>query len=163
MEQGLGRRTLALCRFCLGVAFLLFGQYKVATPAFAHGGLQKYLHGFIENSAYPFMIPILREWVLPHSVFFGYWVGMGELLIGLSLVLGACVGLASIFGFIYMMALAFSTGYQAGWPLWRYVGANLEHFCPALLFLIFLFAHAGRTWGLDSFLHKRYSAKKFLF
>ncbi|MFI5175398.1 MAG: DoxX family protein [Terriglobia bacterium] len=163
MEQGAGRKTLVLCRVILGSFFLLFGQYKVATPAFAHGGLQNYLHSFISDSAYPFFKPVLQNLVLPHATFFGYFVGVGELLIGLSLVLGAGVGLSSMFGFTYMMALAFSTGYRPDWPLWRYFGANLEHFCPALLFLIFLSSHGGRSWGLDSFLHKRYLSFKILF
>lgn len=163
MERGAERKTLVFCRIILGVFFLFFGQYKLATPAFAHGGLQQYLHSFINDSAYPFFKPVLQVIVLPHASFFGYFVGACETLIGLSLVLGACVGLSSIFGIIYMMALAFSTGYQPHWPLWKYFGANLEHFCPALLFLIFLSAHAGRTWGLDAFLHKRFSARKILF
>lgn len=163
MEQGSGRKTLALCRIILGVMFLLFGQYKLASPAFAHGGIQKYLQGYIEHSAYPFFRPVLQHWVMPHAVFFGYSVGALELLIGISLVLGAGVGLASMTGFVYMLALAFSSGYQADWPLWKYFGANLSHFCPALLFLIFLASHGGRSWGLDAFLHKRYSSKKILF
>jgi uncharacterized membrane protein YphA (DoxX/SURF4 family) len=163
MERGAERSTLVFSRVVLGSFFLLFGQYKVATPAFSHGGLQKYLHTFISDSAYPFFKPVLQNFVLPHATIFGYFVGLGELLIGLSLVMGAGVGLSSMFGFIYMMALAFSTGYQPGWPLWQYFGVNLEHFCPALLFLIFLSSHAGRLWGLDSFLHKRYSSYKILF
>lgn len=163
MERGLGRKTLALCRVILGVMFLLFAQYKLASPAFAHGGIQKYLQEFIDHSAYPFFKPVLQDWVLPHATFYGYIVGVLELLIGLSLIFGAAVGLASMAGFVYMMVLAFSSGYQADWPLWRYFGANLDHLCPALLFWIFLATHAGRNWGLDAFLHKRYSSKKILF
>ncbi|MDD5541735.1 MAG: DoxX family membrane protein [Acidobacteriia bacterium] len=163
MERGLGRRTLALCRVILGIIFLLFGEYKVVTPQFAHGGMQGWVQGFIDHSAYPFFKPVLQNFVMPHAVILGYFVGVAELMLGFSLVLGMFVGLSSIFGFIYMGLLALSTGYQADWPLWRYFGANLEHFCPALLFIIFRATHAGRTWGIDSFLARRYSSKKFLF
>lgn len=163
MERGLGRRTLAVCRVVLGMFFLFFAQYKLASPDFAHTGMQKYIQEFVDHSAYPFFKPLLQSVVLPHAVFWGYFVAWGELLLGISLVLGAAVGLGSICGFVYMMALAFATGYQAGWPFWRYFGANLDHFCPALLFLIFLATHAGRTGGLDSLLHKRYPKRKVFF
>lgn len=163
MERGLGRRTLALGRVVLGVCFLLFGQYKIATPQFAHGGMQMWVQGFVDHSAFPFFRPVLQNMVLPHATFLGYFVGVAELMLGCSLVLGMFVGLSSIFGFIYMGLLALSAGYQADWPLWRYFGANLDHFCPALLFLIFRAAHAGRTWGIDAFLAKRYPSKKFFF
>jgi uncharacterized membrane protein YphA (DoxX/SURF4 family) len=163
LEMGLGRRAIAFCRVVLGVFFLFFGQYKVATPQFAHGGMQVWVQGFIDHSTYPFFKPILQNVVLPHAVFLGYFVGVSELLLGVSLVLGLGVGLSSIGGFIYMMLLAFSTGYQSDWPLWRYFGANLDHFCPALLFLIFRATHAGRTWGIDPFLARRYPSRRFFF
>ena len=39
--------------------------------------------------------------------------------------------------------------------LWKYFGANLDHLCPALLFVVFFFARAGETWGLDGWLATR--------
>ena len=85
-------RTIAGVRIATSVFFLLFGEYKVAGPAFAHGGFQNYLHEYISSSAVSFYRPVLSGLVLPHAVFFGYAVGLLELLVGISLlnrVLGA--------------------------------------------------------------------------
>jgi hypothetical protein len=40
-------------------------------------------------------------------------------------------------------------------PTWRYFGAELDHLPLLFLFLIFLAANAGRTWGLDGVLDRR--------
>jgi hypothetical protein len=44
-------RTIAGVRIATSVFFLLFGEYKVAGPDFAHGDFQTYLQDFIANSA----------------------------------------------------------------------------------------------------------------
>src|ERR1700733_13949209 len=84
-------RTIALVRMATSVFFLLFGEYKVAGPGFAHGGFQTYLQDYIANSAVGFYRPVLTGLVLPHAVFFGYLVGVVELLIGISLLIGLWV------------------------------------------------------------------------
>jgi len=72
--------TIALIRIATSIFFLLFGQYKIFGPEFTHGGFQQYLQGFIQNGAVNFYKPVLANLVLPHAVFFGYLVGVGELL-----------------------------------------------------------------------------------
>src|SRR6266567_7124522 len=89
-------RTIAAVRIATSVFFLLFGEYKVAGPAFAHGGFQTYLQDYIAHTAVSFYRPVLSHVVLPHAVFFGYAVGVIELLVGISLLLGLWVRPASI-------------------------------------------------------------------
>src|SRR5579863_28977 len=84
-------RTIAGVRIATSVFFLLFGEYKVAGPGFAHGGFQNYLHDYITTSSVGFYRPLLSGVILPHAVFFGYAVGVIELLVGLSLLLGLWV------------------------------------------------------------------------
>src|ERR1700676_4908531 len=38
--------TLAGVRIATSIFFLLFGEYKIAGPGFAHGGFQTYLHDY---------------------------------------------------------------------------------------------------------------------
>ncbi len=135
--------------------FLLFGEYKVFRPWFAHeGGLQYWLNQF---TPFAFYQPFLSHVVAPHPVFWAYVVGLGELAIGLSLVSGLYVRAASVGGFIEMVNLFAATGMAPGphADLWKYFGANLEHICPALLFVIFFFSRAGESWGLDGWLRGR--------
>ena len=141
-------RILALCRIFTGFMFLLFGEYKLASPAFAHGVINRWL---TVANAFPFYRTFLSHWVLAHPVFWGYFVGAGEFAIGVSLMLGFWVRAASIGGLIEMLNLLAATGFSPGAhaQLWQYFGASLDHICPALLFVIFFFGRAGETWGLD--------------
>jgi thiosulfate dehydrogenase [quinone] large subunit len=144
-------KTIAAVRMATAIFFLLFGQYKVFGPGFAHGGFQQYLQGFIQSGAVSFFRLFLADLVLPHAVFFGYMVGAVELFIGLSLLLGLWVRPASVLGALYMLSLTLSTWWEPGHgvPVWRYFGAELDHLPLLFLFIIFFAADAGREWGLD--------------
>jgi len=94
---------------------------------------------------------VLANVVLPHAVFFGYVVGVVELLIGFSLLLGLWVRPCSVLGMLYMTNLVVATwwGPGHGVPVWRYFGAELDHLPLLLLFIVVFAADAGRVWGLD--------------
>jgi uncharacterized membrane protein YphA (DoxX/SURF4 family) len=145
-------KTIAVVRIATAIFFLLFGEYKLASPAFAHGGFQGYLRGFIANGAVSFYRPILSYLVLPHAVFVGYVVGMVEIFIGMSLLLGVWVRPASVIGVLYLLNLTLATWWEPGHgvPVWRYFGAELDHLPLLLLFIIFFAADAGKVWGIDS-------------
>ena len=145
-------RTTAGVRIATSVFFLLFGEYKLAGPAFAHGGFQTYLQDYIANTAVGFYRPFLWGIIRPHAVFFGYLVGVIELLVGLSLVLGLWVRPACILGGLFLVNMILCTWWEPGHgvPVWRYFGAELDHI-PLLLLLVVLYAaDAGRVFGLDA-------------
>jgi thiosulfate dehydrogenase [quinone] large subunit len=60
---------------------------------------------------YPFVVPVLKGFVLPFAKPIAFLVAYGELAIGLGLVLGILVRPASVCGFVYMLALLFSSNY----------------------------------------------------
>jgi uncharacterized membrane protein YphA (DoxX/SURF4 family) len=144
-------RTIAFVRILTSVFFLLFGQYKIFGRAFAHGGFQQYLQGFIQTGAVGFYAHFLNSFVLPNAVFFGYVVGAVELFIGVSLLSGKWVRLASVLGMLHMLSLTLATWWEPGHgvPVWRYFGAELDHLPMLFLFIIFFVADAGQVWGLD--------------
>ena len=144
-------RTIAAVRIATSVFFLLFGEYKVAGPGFAHGGFQSYLQGYIANGAVSFYRPVLSGLFLPHAMFFGYVVGVVELLIGASLLLGWWVRPACVLGVLFLLNLTLAAWWEPGHgvPLWRYFGARLDTLPLLLLLVIFFAADAGRVWGLD--------------
>ena len=144
-------RTVAVVRIATSVFFLLFGEYKVVGPEFAHHGFQTYLQDYIANSVVSFYRPVLSLLVLPHAVFFGYCVGVLELLIGISLLLGLWVRPACILGILFLINMLLATWWAPGHgvPIWRYFGAELDHLPLLLLLVIFYAADAGRVWGLD--------------
>jgi len=145
-------KTIAGARMAVSVFFLLFGEYKVAGPNFAHGGFQTYLHNYIGESVVSFYRPVLSGLVLPHAVFFGYLVGVLELLVGTSLLLGLWVRAACVVGILFLLNLTLAGWWEPGHgaPLWRYFGARLDTLPLLLLLVIFFAADAGRVWGLDA-------------
>jgi thiosulfate dehydrogenase (quinone) large subunit len=144
-------KTLAVARMATAVFFLFFGEYKVFDSGFAHGGFQQYLSEYLQGSAVSFYRPVLAHVILPHVVFFGYLVGVIELFIGLSLLVGLYVRAASVLGALHMISLTLATWWEPGHgvPSWRYFGAELDHLPLLLLFIVFYAADAGKTWGLD--------------
>jgi uncharacterized membrane protein YphA (DoxX/SURF4 family) len=143
-------RALAFLRISVGILFLIFGQYKVFGTQFTlHGGFQFWINKFLEDGAYPFMIPVLRGFVLPHATAIAFLVAYGELAIGLAFVFGLLVRPASAFGLLYMLSLLFSSNYPGPHaPFWQYFGASLDHSVLALCFATFLFGDSAALWSV---------------
>src|SRR5437868_4127236 len=141
-DQSATLKTIAVTRIATGFLFLLFGEYKVAGPAFSHGGFQKYLAGYIQGEAVSFYRPFLEHIILPHAVFFGYVVGVLELAIAVSLIAGIWVRGSSILGALFMLNLLLSTWWSPGHgaAFWTYFGAELDTIPLFFLFLIFFAA-----------------------
>lgn len=156
-------KTLAVVRMATAIFFLLFGEYKVFGPGFAHGGFQQYLQGWVQSGAVGFYRLILADLVLPHAVFFGYLVGLVELFVGICLLLGVWVRPASVVGALHMLSLTLATWWEPGHgvPVWRYFGAELDHLPLLFLFIILFVADAGQEWGLDGYLNAGRDAHSF--
>ena len=149
-------KTIAGMRIATSIFFFMFGQYKVFGSGFAHGGFQKYLAGYIDGSAVGWYRPFLSTIVLPHAVSLGYAVGVLELFLGISLLLGLWTRPASALGAFYMLNLTLATWWDPGHgvPAWRYFGNELDHLPLLFLFVIFFAANAGQTWGFDGWIRK---------
>lgn len=137
-------------RVAVGMLFLIFSEYKVFGTQFTlGGGMERWIYRFLQDGAYPFMVPVLRSAVLPHRVPLAFLVAYGELAIGLSLVLGVVVRLASVCGFFYMLALLVSSNYPgAHAAFWQYFGASLDHSVLALCFLAFAYGKPDEIFSI---------------
>ncbi len=147
--------ALAGLRIALGCLFLIFSQYKIFGSQFTlNGGFKWWINRFLhDGAAYPFMVRILQRIVLPHAEIMAFLVAYGELAIGSALVLGVLVRVASIFGFIYMLSLLFSSNYPgAGVALWQYFGASLDHSVLALCFLTFICSRSDEFLSIRKYL-----------
>ena len=145
--------ALALLRIGVGVFFLVFGEYKVFGTQFTlHGGFQYWISGFLAGGAYPFMVPVLRDFVLRFATPIAFLVAYGEFAIGTALVLGIWVRAASVCGFAYMLALMFSSNYPGPHvAIWKYFGASLSHSVLALCFAAFIVGRADQAFSVRRF------------
>lgn len=144
-------RALAMLRIAVGGMFLIFSEYKVFGTLFTlHGGFQWWINRFLhDGGAYPAFVPILQKLVLPHATMLAFLVAYGELAIGLALVLGIQVRVASAFGLAYMSILVLSSnfpGYHA--QFWQYFGASLDHSVLLFCFLAFLLGRSDRCFSV---------------
>ena len=154
--------ALAGLRIAVGCLFLIFGQYKVFGTQFTlHGGLQWWINRFLQQGAYPFMVPVLERFVLPNATPIAFLVAYGELAIGLALLFGVWVRTASAFGLIYMLLLLFSSNYPgAHVPLWQYFGASLDHSVLALCFLTFMTGQSDELLSIRTYVRQRGPGEK---
>ena len=133
------KKFLAALRIALGWVFLYAGLSHLTTAGWSAKG---YLMGAKTFPA--FYHWLASDAILPVVNFLNVW---GLTLIGLSLVVGLCVRLSSLFGALLMVLYYF--------PALQFpkIGTTAylvdEHIVYALALLVFASARAGRTWGLD--------------
>jgi len=150
-------RAIAILRIAVGVLFLFFGEYKVFGTRFTlGGGFEGWITRFIaDGSAYPFMIPVLKGFVLAHPRPISFLVAYGELAIGVSLVTGIAVRVASAFGLVYMLSLLFSSNFPGPHVApWQYLGAALDHLVLAMCFTAFVVGEPAAASSLRPVLRK---------
>jgi uncharacterized membrane protein YphA (DoxX/SURF4 family) len=155
------RNSVALggLRIAVGCLFLVFGEYKVFGTHFTlHGGFKWWIDQFLQSgSAYPFIIPVLRNFVLPNAIPIALLVAYVEFAIGMGLVLGVYVRTLSVFGMIYMLALLFSSNFPGEHvQFWQYFGASLDHSVLALCFLAFIIGRSDDYYSVKKIIPKRY-------
>jgi len=98
---------------------------------------------------YPWYKSFLQHYVVPHSELFGYLVMLGEIAVGVGLLLGlftrfsSCVGLFMLINYYLGPGMA-----RGGAPL-----AQQQTFIVCLA--IFILANPGRALGLDGLIFGR--------
>src|SRR3984957_18162749 len=152
-------KALTGLRIAVGILFGIFGEYKVFGARFTiGGGFQEWINRFLQDGPYPFMVPVLKNFVLPHATPIAFLVAYGELAIGIALVLGILVRPASICGMIYMFSLLLSANYPGPHAaFWQYFGASLEHLVLALSFASFALTKQEEILSIRTYLRSHRS------
>lgn len=146
---GISSISMAVARIAVGIMFLFFAEYKLVSTQFAREGYTHWVSGWAQETCVSFYKPFLY-FTLQHPWLFGYAVGVVELLIGLSMVLGFWVRPFSVAGALLMLNMTLATwNLPAGTAPWRYLGNELDHIPLLLMFLMFFAHDAGKSLGLD--------------
>jgi uncharacterized membrane protein YphA (DoxX/SURF4 family) len=91
----------------------------------------------------------LEGTVLNHSSTFAQLTAWGETVAGIGLTLGLLTGIASTVGLVLVINYGLATQ-------WMSPGQQGFHLVLFFLMLAFFFARAGRTWGVDGWLVRRW-------
>ena len=138
-----------LMRLYVGWEWLIAGWAKVQNPAWVGSGAGTAVKGFLTGAlgkmdgAHPDVSGwyggFIQTFALNHTVLFSYLVSYGELLVGIALILGIFVGIASFFGSFMNMNYLLS-GTVSTNPILLVLG----------LFLVLAWRVAG-WYGLDQY------------
>lgn len=134
------RRIAALIRMLLGGGFLWLGIDKLRDADFLYGGL---LHEIrLLGTPFPLYEQFLLRLVEFHQEFYALTVAVGETLVGLCLLLGACVSLGTLAGAFLVLNFALAT-------TWNNLPMMAAHVLLAAVLLLLGWRGAGLAWGLD--------------
>jgi len=142
-------RLFAFLRIYLGVILLItvFGKLARETP-FATEMLG-FLGGVARRGAFPWYIDFIQQVVVPHAALFSYLVMAGELFAGISLLTGTLTRAGAIVAMLlflnYMLAKA-----RMFWS------PDSEDAAVFFIALVVFLSRAGRVWGVDSLLARRW-------
>lgn len=132
--------VIFLLRLSLGWIFLYSAVTKISNPIWTG-------EGFLKNAS---TFSALYQWltspsILPAINFINEW---GQLLLGISLILGIGVRLSSLLGVVLMLLYYFP---QLNFP---YIGRTAylvdDHIVYALVLIYFAAVRAGRIYGLEN-------------
>ena len=147
--QSTSRALLAFLRIYLGVILFItvLGKLTRDTP-FATEMLG-FLSGVARRGALPWYTDFIQQVVIPHAALFSYFVMTGELVAAISLLTGTATrigALIAMFLFLnYMLAKA-----RMFWS------PDSEDAAVFFIALVVFLGRAGRVWGIDGFLAKRW-------
>ncbi len=125
-ELRFSERVLLPLRLFLGITFLYAGIQKLTNPQFfnpsATGFIGKQIMAFAHGSP---IHNVLLHVVLPHAVFFGALIALGEIAIGIGTLLGFLFRPAAFFGMLLSLMFFLS----ASWHVYPYFyGADIVFF-----------------------------------
>ena len=143
------RVLLVILRLHLGVILLLTDLGKITRSAPFSAELLTYLQGYsMRMAAGPYKY-FLDQVVIPHATLFSYLVMAGEMIAGLSLLLGLGTRLGAAIAMFLFLNYMFSKGRL----FWSPDSEDAAVFFSALVCLL---GAAGRVWGADAYLARRW-------
>jgi thiosulfate dehydrogenase (quinone) large subunit len=150
-------RWIVLLRVVVGAWFLkavwtklalgsLFGVIPYPAVSSRFLGFQpKRVAEFAAGNPVGWYKDFLEQVVLPRSALFATLQAYGEVVVGVGLVLGLLVGLSALVGLFLSVNFGLATQ-------WMTFGQQGFHVLLITSMVIFLFARAGRTLGIDYWL-----------
>ena len=154
------QRWLAVLRLTVGLWFLksIFTKISIglmagfipvpeASPRWI-ATMPKLIAKYAADNPFPAYKAFLLGTVVPNHTF-AHLTALGEVAVGLSLTLGLLTEVGAIFGAVQVIFYGLAVQHMSS-------GQQGFHVMLFAMMIAFLFAHAGRTWGLDAWLWRRW-------
>jgi uncharacterized membrane protein YphA (DoxX/SURF4 family) len=143
---------VALLRILMGVLFLTTWASNLFKGFYTPDGLQVFFTEVFPQSENPLGLyaAFINGVILPIRGVFAPFQLISELVMSLALLAGAFTPFFSLAGIIFLVNTFLATLGQ-DWP-WAYL-------MPITILAVVFFTRAGRVWGLDALLLKRYGDK----
>lgn len=143
------RALLVILRVHLGVILLITVIGKIAREEPFRVEMLSYLQGYsMRNASVPYQ-HFLQGIVIPHVTLFSYLIITGELIAGLLLLTGTLVRVGAAISMFLFLNYMLSKG---RW-FWSPDSEDAAVFFSALVVML---GAAGRVWGVDAYLAKRW-------
>lgn len=158
-------RWLAALRLTVGLWFLKSLFTKI-TVGFVAGvipvpeasdrwiaTMPKLIARYAAENPFPAYKSFLLDTVAQHQAF-AHLTAIGEAAIGISLTLGLLTELGAAAGAVQVILYGLAVQHMSS-------GQQGFHVMLLALLLAFLFAHAGRTWGMDAWIANRWDRRAY--
>jgi thiosulfate dehydrogenase [quinone] large subunit len=142
-------RWVVLIRLYLGYIFFTSGLHKLGQGQSWPAMLQGLLGKWAGEAPHKWYASFLSHTVLPNHEVFAYLVSVGELLVGACLLLGLFTRLACVFGAVMNFNYLMAHGHESA-------SAALSNEAFLVMEAVIFLAAAGRSFGIDQALHKRW-------
>lgn len=152
MALGQGKGA-ALVRIAAGLIFVAEGWGKVS-GRFVRGGFAEQARD-IARGAWPVWRSFLRSAVVPNAGAVAWLVALGELAVGVALILGFLTRWACSGGALLLVSFLLGQFWTPGRPWDQWVTAGVTTKFALLLMILLAVADTGRVWGLDGRVGKR--------
>jgi len=113
--------------------------------------MPKLLGKYAAENPFPAYKSFLLDTVVANPHVWAHLTALGEVAVGISLTFGLLTVLGSIFGLMQVTAYGFATQHISA-------GQQGFHIMLFAMMVAFLFARAGRVWGLDRWIRRRWPA-----
>ena len=149
LARCVSRTLLVIPRVYVGVILFISDLGKITRDnPFADEMLQ-YLRGVATRRASAPYLHFVQQIVIPHASLFSYLIMSGEAFAALSLLTGTVTRVgAAVAGFIFLNYML-----SHGRMLWS---PDSEDAALIIITIVLFIGRAGRAWGFDSFLAKRW-------
>jgi uncharacterized membrane protein YphA (DoxX/SURF4 family) len=145
--QPLARFGLSLVRLTIGALFVWVFFENLGKDLYQPANYAGLITNYIQNGSAPEIWKHVMAFMANHAAMVAPVQGFTEITLGVLLVLGLLTRPVALVAFLYLGSLWVSE-WGTAW-IW-------ELLVPVLASLALVIGSAGRTWGVDSFLARRW-------